>query len=104
MARDLVPELDEAHHLGRLIGAGQVGVGIAQDAALLLQGEEGLDARRRPRRGREVVVLQPGRVAAVGDGMEVQREGVGLGEQHRRQRRHPARQEPPLLVGRVRYE
>ena len=32
--------------------------------------------------------------------MEIQREGVGPGHQHRRQSLHPTRQEPPLLVGR----
>jgi hypothetical protein len=31
--------------------------------------------------------------------MEIQREGVRPGHQHRRQALHPARQEPPLLLG-----
>ena len=51
--RQLVPELDEPQDLSRLLGASQVGVGVAEDAAVVLQGEEGLDARLPavPRRG-----------------------------------------------------
>ena len=44
-AGDLVPELHEPHQFAVLIGAGQVGVGVAQAAAGLLQGEEGQHAR-----------------------------------------------------------
>ena len=42
---DAVPELDEAHQLAGLVRAGQVGIGIAQDPALRLMGEERQDTR-----------------------------------------------------------
>src|SRR5512142_1977809 len=44
VSRDLMPELDEPHQFSRLIGAGQVGVGVAHDPAALLLGEEAQDA------------------------------------------------------------
>jgi hypothetical protein len=98
VARDGVPEFDEAHHLGRLIGAGQVGVGIAQAAALLLEGEEGLDAGAGRAAQRQVVAIEPGRVAPVGDGMEIEREGVGSGEHHGAQGWHPSAEQGELVL------
>jgi hypothetical protein len=44
LVRDSVAEFDEAHQFSVLIGAGQIGVGIEQAAAFLLQSEKGLDA------------------------------------------------------------
>lgn len=95
---DGLPEFDEAHHLRGLIGPGQVGVGIAQATALLLQGEEGLDARAGRAAQRQIVPIQPGRVAPVGDRMEVQREGVGRGEQRGPQGGDPAAEQPELVL------
>ena len=95
---DAMPELDEAQHLAGLVGAGQVGIGIAQGAAVRLVGEEGQDARAGLAAQGQVVVLQGLGVAAVGDGVEVEAERLGLGEQQRRQPGDPPRQEL-LLVG-----
>ena len=97
-AGDLVPELDEPHQFAVLIGAGQVGVGVAQAAAVLLQGEEGQDARPGLAPQREVMAVERRGVAAEGDRMEVEREPLGLGEQHRGQGLDPALQQAPLLV------
>ena len=91
-------KFDEPHHLGGLIGSGQVGVGIAQATTLLLQREEGLDARAGRAAERQIVAIEPGRVAPIGDGMEVQREGIGLGEQRGSQGRHPAAERPELVL------
>jgi hypothetical protein len=44
LVRDSELEFDEGHHFSVLIGVGQIGVGIAQAAAFLLQSETGLDA------------------------------------------------------------
>src|SRR5262249_53474787 len=40
-----LPKIDKAQQFAGLLGAGDVGVGIAQAAALLLKGEEGQDTR-----------------------------------------------------------
>ena len=99
MPRQVVPELDEPQDFTGLLVARQVGVGITEHPALVLLGEERLDAGVGLAQAGDVVVLQYGLVSAVGDGMEIQSECVGPGHQHRRQSLHPARQEPPLLVG-----
>jgi len=80
-----------------LVGAGQVGVGIAQDAAFLFLGEEGQDAGRCLAALGEVVVVQPRGVATVGDGVKVQSKGTPRREQHGGQCLDPARgmQQPP---------
>ena len=95
---DGVPEFDEPHHLARLIGAGQVGVGIAQDPALLLLGEEAQDARPGLASHRQVVGVQGRGITAERDGVEVQGEVVPLGEQERSQRLDPTREQAELMV------
>ncbi len=44
------------------------------------------------------MLIEAGRVAPVGDGMEVQREGVGGREQRGAEGRHPAPEEPELVL------
>jgi hypothetical protein len=41
----LSPEFNEAMNLSWLAGTGQIGVGVAENAAFLLHREEGQDAR-----------------------------------------------------------
>ena len=98
MPREAVPELDEAHQFPRLIGAGQIGVGIAQDPALGLLREEAQDTGTGLAAAGEEVVVQGGGIAPERDGMEVQREDLPLGEQQRCQGGDPAGEEL-LLVG-----
>ena len=97
-AGHLMPELDEPHQFAVLIGAGQVGVGVAQAAAVLFQGEEGQHARPGLAAERQVMAVERRGVAAEGDRVEVEREPLGLGEQHRGQGLDPALQQAALLV------
>src|SRR5262249_14475712 len=97
VAGDGVPELDETNQLPGLVGAREVGVSVAQNAAFRLVGEEGEDARASLAPQRQVVVLQGFRLASVGDGVEVQAKGLGLREQQRCQPSDPAGQKPLLL-------
>jgi hypothetical protein len=98
LAGDGVPEFDKTHHLARLIGADQVGVGRAQDATLLLLGEETRDARPGLASHRQVVGVQGRGIAAERDGVEVRGEVVPLGEEERSQRLDPAREQAELMV------
>ena len=100
MVRESVPEFDEAHQFSVLIAAGQIGVGIAQTAAFLLQSEEGLDAGAGRTAGRDVVAIEPGRITPVRDGMEVHREGVGRGKQYLSQSGYPPFEQCPLVFAR----
>ena len=93
-----LPELDEPHQFARLIGAGQIGVGIAQDPALGLLGEEAEDAGTRLAAAGQEVVVQGGGIAPERDGMEVQREDLPLGEQQWCQGGDPAGEELLLVA------
>src|SRR5262249_9935584 len=64
-AGNSVPELDETHELAVLIGPCQVGVGIAQTAAFLLQGKERQHAWPGNPPARQVMPIQARRVAAI---------------------------------------
>jgi hypothetical protein len=96
--RDLMPELDEPHQFSRLIGTGQVGVGVAHDPAGLLLGEEAQDAGTGLAAAGQVVVLQCCGIAPERGGVEVQGEGPSLGEQEWGQGRDPAGEEALLLI------
>lgn len=98
MSRDLMPELDEPHQFSRLIGAGQIGIGIAYDPALLLLGEEAEDAGTGLATAGQVVILQGGGIASEWDGVEVQGEGPAFGEQARGQGRDPTGEEALLMI------
>ena len=98
VSRDLMPELDEPHQFSRLIGAGQVGVGVAHDPAVLLLGEEAQDAGTGLAAAGQVVILQGGGIAPERDGVEVQGEGPPLGEQERGQGRDPTGEEALLMI------
>ena len=93
-----MPELDEAHQLAILVGPSQVGVGVAQAATLLFQCEEAQHARPGDPAAWEVMPIEARWLAAVGDGMEVEREPRGIGEHHWSQRFDPPLQESLLLV------
>ena len=93
-----MPELDEAHQFSRLIGAGQIGVGIAQDPALGLLREEAEDAGTGLAAAGQEVVVQRGGIAAERGGMEVQREDLPLGVQQRCQGGDPAGEELLVVV------
>ena len=88
------------HQFSVLIAAGQIGVGIAQTAAFLLQSEEGLDAGAGRAAGRDVVAIEPRRITPVRDGMEVHREGVGRGKQCPSQSGYPPSEQGPLVFAR----
>src|SRR5512135_1893134 len=98
VARQAVPELDEPHQFSRLIGASQIGVGIAHDPALLLLGKEAEDAGTGLATPGQVVILQGGGIAPERDGVEVQGEGPPLGEQARGQGRDPTGEEASLMI------
>jgi hypothetical protein len=82
-AGDLVPEFDKPHQLAVLIGTGEIGVGIAQTAARLLECEEGQYARAGLASQWQIVAVERRGVAPVGDRVEVEREPVG-GREHQR--------------------
>ena len=63
--------LDEAEEFAGLVRPGQVGVGVAQDAAFRFVGEEGKDTRAGLAPQRQVVVFQRLGLATVRDGVEV---------------------------------
>src|ERR671915_2162720 len=86
-ACDLLPKLDKAHRLSGLIAPGQVGVGIAQDAALLFLGEEAQYGFAGLATLWQVVLLQSRRLTTKRNRMKVQCEALGLREQ---QGRHSA--------------
>ena len=92
-----MPEFDETQQLARLVGPSQVGVGVAEHPAVVLQGEERQHARAGFPLPGQVMAIQTRIVAAVGDGVEVQTEGLGLGEQQRRQTPNPASEQGLLL-------
>lgn len=79
VSRDVLPELDEAHQFSRLIGAGQIGIGVAQDPALGLLGEEAEDAGTGLAAAGQEVVIQGRGIAPERDGVEVQGEVLPLG-------------------------
>src|SRR5207248_940937 len=72
-------------------------IGVAEDAAVVLLGEEAEDARAGLPALGDVVRVQSGGIAAIRDGVEVQAERPSLGEQQGRQAGGPARQEPLLV-------
>jgi hypothetical protein len=82
------------------ITAGQIGVGIAQTPAFLLEREEGLDAGAGRASAWNVMAIESCRIAPVGDGMEVHREGVGLGKQHPSKGGHPSFEQGALVFAR----
>jgi hypothetical protein len=93
-----VPELDEPHQLTGLVGAGEVRVGIAQDPAPWLVGEEAQDTGSGLALHGEVMIVEDFGVAPMGDGMEVEAELLGVGEQDGGQSGDPPR-EQGLLAG-----
>ncbi len=93
-----MPELDEPHQFAVLIVAGQVGVGVTQAAAVLFQCEERQDARPGFALERKVMAVERRGVAAEWDRMEVEREPIGLGKEHRGEGLDPPLQQAPLLV------
>ncbi len=103
-ASDSVPKFDEAHQFSQLVGADQVGVGVAQATAVLFEGEEGLDTRAGHATAWEVVPVEPSGITSVGDGMEIKRKGVCLGKQHAAEGANPARQQRRWFSRVVRYE
>src|SRR6266852_2945797 len=94
---DAVPEGHEAEDLAGLVVAGEVGVGVAQNAAFLLLGEEGEHAGAGLAAQGQVVVVQASGVAAIGNGVEVEVEGFRFREQQRRQLGDPGGEELFLL-------
>ena len=96
-AGQFVPELDEAQQFAGLIGAGEIGVGIAKNTAFLLADEERQHAGPGLAAQGEVVVVQAGGIAAKGDGVEVEAEGIGFGEEQRSELADPTGQEAFLL-------
>lgn len=96
-AGDLMPELDEPHQFAVLIAAGQIGVGVAQAAARLLQCEEGENARPGLASQRQIVAVECRGVAPVGDRVEVEGEPVGGREHQWGQGLDPTLQEAQLL-------
>src|SRR5207244_8365983 len=80
-----------------LVRAGEVGIGIAKDAAFLLLGKGAEDAGSGFAASGQVMVVQAAGVAPVGDRVAVRREGAAGGEQDRSQGPHPAGQELLLV-------
>ncbi len=72
----LASEVHETHRLTRLIGACPVGVGVAEDTAVVCQGKERPHAGAGLAPARKLVLVQPGVIAPRGDGREVQRQGL----------------------------
>jgi hypothetical protein len=70
LARAGLPERDEPHQLAGLLGSCELGLGIAQATALLLQGEERQHAGARFVAPRQVVALQRLGFAAERDGVK----------------------------------
>ena len=66
----------------RLIGANEIGVGVAKNAAFVFLGEEGENAGASLATHGEEVVVEAAGVAAERDGMEVECESRCLREQH----------------------
>jgi hypothetical protein len=92
------PELDEPHQFAVLIGAGQIGVGITQAAAVLFECEEGQHARPGFALERKVMAVQRRGVAAKWDRVEIEREPIGFGKDHRSEGLDPPLQQATLLV------
>src|SRR5712692_10165885 len=80
-----------------LVETSEVGVGVAQNAAFLLLGEEGEHAGAGLAAQGQVVVVQASGVAAIGNGVEVEVEGFRFREQQRRQLGDPGGEELFLL-------
>jgi hypothetical protein len=98
VSRDLVPEFDETHQFAGLVGAGQIGVGVAQDPALLLLSEEAEHTGTGLALPGDIVRVQSRGIAPKGDGMEVQGEVIPVGEEPGCQCGDPAREEPLLMI------
>ena len=72
----LLPELDEAEDLVGLLALAQVGVGVAEGVAVGVLGQEGEDAVLAAAAHGDVVALDDGVLAVVGNGVEVEIEGA----------------------------
>ena len=93
-----VPELDEAHQLPGLIAPGQIGVGIAQAAAFLLQREKGLDAGAGLAAARDIVAIESRGIASVRDRVKIHGEGVSRWKQDLSQGGHPPLKQSALVL------
>jgi hypothetical protein len=68
---DFVPEFHEPHEFAVRIGAGQIGVGVAQAAAVLFEREDGEHTRAGRAAEGQVMSIQRRGIAAERDRMEV---------------------------------
>ena len=75
LAGALLPELDESQDLVVLLVLAELGVGVAEDAAVGVLGEEGQDALLTATALGDVVFLDQGVLAVKGNGVEVEIEG-----------------------------
>ena len=74
------PLLGEAQDLVVVGGLAEGGVGIAEQARLVVAGDEGEDALLAARALGHVVLFDQGVVAVIGDGVEVEVEAVAAGQ------------------------
>src|SRR3990172_5330705 len=76
LAVGALPEGDETEDLFGLLTLADVGVGVAKGPSLGVLGEEGQHTGVAARARRDVVTLEHGVVAVVGDGVEIEVEGI----------------------------
>ncbi len=76
LAMGALPEGDEAEDLLGLLALADVGVGVAEGPSLGVLGEEGQDTGLASRARGDVVTLEHRVVAVVGDGVEIEVEGI----------------------------
>src|SRR6266571_7749433 len=71
-----LPEGDETEDLLGFLALADVGVGVAEGPSLGVLGEEGQDTGLASRARGDVVALEDRVVAVVGDGVEIEVEGI----------------------------
>src|SRR5271170_2777537 len=80
LAMGALPEGDETEDLFGLLALADVGVGIAEGPALGVLCEEGEDTGLAAAAGGDIVLLEHRVVPVVGDGMEIEVEGIAAEE------------------------